>query len=128
VFPPASMTITLYNISVMLSRLPRWVREENGLDVMALFPAHRRWLALLKLMLFLKLHPDKLRQTLDVVRERFDVRLGPLNHAPAVRERPARGGFLGKGLALAQRWRAIGSASGASASDKPASLTTEGIS
>jgi len=80
-FPAAAITLTLYNTSVLVRQLPKSVLAENGLDPSALFPWHRRLLALLRLMLFWKLHPHQLRDTLDVVRERFNVRLGPLQHA-----------------------------------------------
>jgi len=80
-FPAAAITLTLYNVVTMLGRLPRWVLDENGLDIMRLVPAHRRILALLRLMLFVKRHPTHMRDALDVVRERFAVRLGPLGHA-----------------------------------------------
>jgi hypothetical protein len=83
VFSPAAITFTLYNTSVIMGRLPRWIHAENGLDLTALFPRHRRLYALAKLMLFLKRHPTQLRDALDVVRERFHVRLGPLSHAPS---------------------------------------------
>jgi hypothetical protein len=80
VFPPAAITTTLYNSSVILGRLPRWIHAENGLDLMGLHPLPRRLLALAKLMLFLKRHPTQLTDALDVVRKRFNVRLGPLSH------------------------------------------------
>jgi len=77
-FPATAITLTLYNTSVILPQLPRWIHAENGLNPIALFPWHRRLLALLRLMVFLKLHPTQLRDTLDVVRARFPVELGPL--------------------------------------------------
>ena len=83
VFAPTAITTTLYNTGVIASRLPRWVHAENGLDFTALFPIHRRLIALAKLMLFLRLHPGQLRDSLDVVRERFNIRLGPLSHLPS---------------------------------------------
>jgi hypothetical protein len=61
----------------------RWGLAENGLDPIALFPWHRRLLSLLRLMVFLRLHPDPLRNTLDVVRTRFPVELGPLRRMPS---------------------------------------------
>lgn len=82
VFSPAAIAFTLYNTSVIMGRLPRWIHAENGLDLTALFPQHRRLFGLAKLMLFLKRHPTQLRDALDVVRERFHIRLGPLSHAP----------------------------------------------
>jgi hypothetical protein len=83
VFPMAALSATLYNAAVMLSRLPRWVLEQNGLDVTRMYPPHRRLLSVAKLMLFLKRHPTHLRASLDVVRERFDIRLGLLSRASA---------------------------------------------
>lgn len=83
VFPAAAITATLYNTTVILRLLPRWALVENGLDPLALFPRHRRLLALAKLLLFLKLHPNRPRDALDVVRARFGIRLGLLSHAPS---------------------------------------------
>jgi hypothetical protein len=80
VFPAAAITTTLYNATVIMARLPSWTLKENGLDPMALYPPHRRLLSLAKLMLFLKRHPTQLRDALDVVRERFQLRLGLLSH------------------------------------------------
>lgn len=83
VFSPTAVTTTLYNTSVIAPRLPRWVMTENGLDLTALFPTHRRLIGVAKLMLFTRMHPTQLRDALDVVRSRFDIRLGLLRH-PAV--------------------------------------------
>jgi hypothetical protein len=80
VFPPAAITATIYNSSVIMGRLPRWIHAENGLDLMGQYPAHRRLVALAKLMIFLKRHPTQLSDALDVVRERFKLRLGLLSH------------------------------------------------
>jgi hypothetical protein len=66
--------------------------KENGLDPMGLYPPHRRLLAVARLMLFLKRHPTQLRDTLDVVRERFQLRLGPLNHG-SVQAQPQAAGL-----------------------------------
>jgi len=81
-FPAAAIALTLYNTSVIINRLPRWVMNENGLDFLLLFPVHRRLLALVKLLRFLKRRPDHLRKVMDSVRERFGVRLGPIRAVP----------------------------------------------
>ena len=81
VFPAVGIALTLHNSSVIISRLPRWVMNENGLDTMRMFPKHRRLLAVVKLMRFLKQRPGHMPRTLDIVRERFGVRLGPLARA-----------------------------------------------
>jgi hypothetical protein len=80
-FPAAAIALTLYNTSVIINRLPRWVMNENGLDFLLLFPVHRRLLAFVKLMRFLKQRPDHLPKAMDKVRQRFGVRLGPLVHS-----------------------------------------------
>jgi cation diffusion facilitator CzcD-associated flavoprotein CzcO len=80
-FPAAAIALTLHNTSVLVNRLPRWVMNENGLDFMLLFPVHRRLLAIIKLMRFLKQRPDHLPKAMDTVRKRFGVRLGPLGAA-----------------------------------------------
>ena len=82
VFPATAITLTLYNSAVIIKHLPRWALEENGLDFMLMFPMHRRLLAFGKLMLHLKLHPTLFADAMDTVRERFNIRLGPLSHAP----------------------------------------------
>jgi hypothetical protein len=82
VFPAAAITTTLYNSSVILSRLPKWAMKENGLDLMGLYPLHRRLISAAKFILFLKRNPTHLRDALDVVRERFQLRLGLLDHSP----------------------------------------------
>lgn len=79
-FPAAAIALTLHNTSVIVNRLPRWVMNENGLDFLLLFPVHRRLLAFVKLMRFLKQRPGHLPNAMDKVRKRFGVRLGPLVH------------------------------------------------
>lgn len=82
-FPAAAIALTLYNTSVIVNQLPRWVLNENGLDLLLLFPVHRRLLAFVKLMRFLKQRPHHLPKAMDAVRERFGVRLGPLGAVSA---------------------------------------------
>jgi hypothetical protein len=77
-FPAAAIALTLYNTSVIVNRLPRWVLDENGLDFLLLFPLHRRLIAFVKLMRFLKQRPDHMPKAMDAVRKRFGVRLGPI--------------------------------------------------
>jgi cation diffusion facilitator CzcD-associated flavoprotein CzcO len=94
VFGPTAMTATLYNAAMLAQRLPRWVLGENGLDPTASFPVHRRIVALGKLLLFLRQHPTQLRDALDVVRERFHIRVGPLRHAPAPVPSPTSSAYM----------------------------------
>lgn len=81
VFGPAAIALTLHNSAKVMACLPRWASAENGLDIMRLYPNHRRLLAVAKLMSFLRRRPDHMRDTLDAVRKRFGIRLGPLAHA-----------------------------------------------
>lgn len=37
-FPAAAIALTLYNTSLIIDRLPRWVMNENGLDILLLDP------------------------------------------------------------------------------------------
>jgi hypothetical protein len=80
-FPAAAIALTLHNTSVIIDRLPRWVMNENGLDFLLLFPMHRRLIAIVKLMRFLKQRPNHLPKAMDTVRKRFGVRLGPIGTA-----------------------------------------------
>lgn len=80
-FPAAAIALTLYNSSVIINRLPRWVMNENGLDFLLLYPVHRRLLSFVRLMRFLKQRPNHLPKVMDTVRERFGVRLGPIGAA-----------------------------------------------
>ncbi len=71
----------LYNMGLILNAVPRSVLAEFGTDVGRWFPAPRRLLAGIQFVRYQKENPDHLRRSLDTIRERFDVRLGPLTHA-----------------------------------------------
>jgi hypothetical protein len=77
--PAAAMTHMLYNTSVIIKSLPRWALDENGLNTLLVFPKHRRLITIAKFIRFLKRNPDHLAKSMDVVRERFGIRLGPLS-------------------------------------------------
>ncbi len=68
----------LYNFLQMMDHLPRSVVDEFGVDSARWYPLPRRLIDLVRMMRYQKRNPDHLRRTLDVVRERFDVRCGPL--------------------------------------------------
>jgi hypothetical protein len=68
----------LYNASLIMGRLPRRAIDEFGIDSERWYPLPRRLVDLIRLTSFQKRHPDHLRRSLDVVRERFDVRCGLL--------------------------------------------------
>lgn len=79
----AMFALAQYNLSVIADELPAKVFGECGLDFDRWYPWHRRTMAALT---FLRTHRRtraQYRRTLDTLRERFDIRCGPLE--PAVR-------------------------------------------
>ena len=77
-------THSLYNGSLAVPVLPRRVIAEFGVDLARWYPAPRRLLDGLRFIRYLKQHPDHLRRSLDVVRERFGIACGPLPHVAQV--------------------------------------------
>jgi cation diffusion facilitator CzcD-associated flavoprotein CzcO len=74
----AGVTMQLYNLGVIADNAPRKVLSQNGLNLDLWYPRHRYILAGLK---FARAYPrerEHWRQSLDRVRERFDVRCGPI--------------------------------------------------
>lgn len=59
----------------------RSIKPGSGLDILLMFPAHRRLKAFIKLMRFLKLRPGHMPKAMDAVRKRSGVRLGPIGVA-----------------------------------------------
>jgi thioredoxin reductase len=78
VFPYALFTLVGYNFGLMYESLPRAVFKDNGLDYDAWYPLPRRLPGLAKYALTQRRSRERARQALDTVRERFDVRCGPL--------------------------------------------------
>lgn len=73
----ASMSLALYNLSVISDALPNRVLMGCGLDFDRWYPLPRRMLGVAQ---FLRTHHrdrEHLRTTLDTIGERFDVRCGP---------------------------------------------------
>jgi hypothetical protein len=70
----------LYNALLIMEALPRNSLDDFGIDLMRWYPLPRQLIAVIQLMAYSKRHPDDLRRALDTVRERFDVRCGPLPH------------------------------------------------
>jgi hypothetical protein len=70
----------LHNIGLFLQAVPRSVFGDCGVDFERWYPPPRQLLDGLSLVWFLKRHPDHLRRALDVIRDRFGVRCGPLPH------------------------------------------------
>jgi hypothetical protein len=78
VFPLTIFTLAMHNISLITDEVPRKVFSQCGIDVNRWYPLPRRALDLAQFMLTHRRERERLRRSLDTVRERFDVRCGPL--------------------------------------------------
>lgn len=79
--PYALLTLTQYNLSLLLDSLPISAFRDCGMDLDRWYPLPRRIAAMSQLALTHRRDRDHLRRSLDVVRERFEVRCGPLANA-----------------------------------------------
>jgi hypothetical protein len=70
----------LHNTGLIMRATPRRVFGECGVDFERWYPLPRQLLDGISFLRFMKHHPDHFRRALDVVRERFGVRCGPLPH------------------------------------------------
>jgi ribulose 1,5-bisphosphate synthetase/thiazole synthase len=77
---PALGSQILHNTSLILRAAPRSVFGDCGVDFERWYPPHRQLLDGLSFLWFVKHHPDHFRRALDVIRDRFGVRCGPLPH------------------------------------------------
>jgi len=73
----------LYNMGLILGRLPRNAMDEFGTDSGRWYPLPRRLIDYIQMTRHQKRHPDQFRRALDVVRARFAVRCGPLSKVDA---------------------------------------------
>jgi cation diffusion facilitator CzcD-associated flavoprotein CzcO len=81
VFPLALFSLALHNISLISECVPAKVFSECGVDINRWYPLPRRMVGLAQFMLTHRREREQQRRTLDTVRERFDVRCGPLVQA-----------------------------------------------
>jgi hypothetical protein len=81
VFPYALLTLAQYNLSLIADSVPRKVFVECGLDFDRWYPLHRRMVGTARFMMTHRRDRERQRQILDTVRDRFDVRCGPLTHS-----------------------------------------------
>jgi hypothetical protein len=77
--PYTLVTLAQYNLSLISDRVPGKVFADCGLDFDRWFPLPRRILSLARFALTHHREREHWRRTLDTVRERFDVRCGPLS-------------------------------------------------
>jgi thioredoxin reductase len=82
VFPYALFALVQHNFSLIYDNVPRRVFSENGLDFDNWYPLPRRLPSLAMYALTHRRIRDRARHVLDTVRDRFDVRCGPLSLDP----------------------------------------------
>jgi hypothetical protein len=80
VFPYALFAMAQYNLSLIADAVPTKVFGECGLDFDRWYPLPRRMFGAARFMLTHRREREHLRQVLDRVRERFNVRCGPVIH------------------------------------------------
>jgi Pyridine nucleotide-disulphide oxidoreductase len=79
VFPYTLFALAFHNLSLISDTVPSKVFSECGLDFDRWYPLPRRMMGTARFMLTHRRQREHLRHTLDTVRERFDVRCGPLS-------------------------------------------------
>jgi hypothetical protein len=81
VFPYTLFSLAQHNLSLLSDSLPSKVFSECGLDFNRWYPLPRRMVGVAQFMLTHRREREHVRRSLDTVRERFDVRCGPLVQA-----------------------------------------------
>jgi hypothetical protein len=74
----AAVTTQLYNLSLIADNAPRKVLSQSRLNLDLWYPLHRYILAGLRFARASRREREGWRLSLDRVRERFDVRCGPI--------------------------------------------------
>jgi Pyridine nucleotide-disulphide oxidoreductase len=74
----ATVTMHLYNTSVIADNSPREVLSQNGLNLDRWYPSHRFILGTVQFTRAYRREREHWRRALDRVRERFDVHCGPI--------------------------------------------------
>jgi Pyridine nucleotide-disulphide oxidoreductase len=77
-FPYVLFALVQHNLSLIYDNVPSRVFNENGLDFERWFPLPRRLPGMMRFMLTHRRERERQRRVLDTVRERFDIRCGPL--------------------------------------------------
>ena len=78
VLPFALTSLTIHNLGVISETVPLKVLQEWGLDLDRWYPLHRRMYGQVKAKMSTRKDREHSRRSLDTVRERFDVRCGPI--------------------------------------------------
>ena len=79
--PYTMFSLAQHNLSLIADSVPTKVFRDCGLDFDRWYPLPRRLMGTARFMLTHRREREHQRRTLDTVRERFDVRCGPLTHA-----------------------------------------------
>jgi hypothetical protein len=82
-FPYTLLTLAQYNLSLIADSVPTKVFGDCGLDFDRWYPLPRRLVGTTRFLLTHRREREHQRHTLDTVRERFDVRCGPLSQEKA---------------------------------------------
>lgn len=90
VFPYALFTLVQHNLSLIYDNVPSRVFRDNRLDFDTWYPVPRRLPGLIRFMLTHRRTRERSRRALDNVRERFDVRCGPLDLGAGVGADPVQ--------------------------------------
>lgn len=77
----ASMSLSLHNLSLISEALPNKVLLDCGLDYDRWYPLHRRAIGTVEFLRTHRRDRQHHRATLDTIRDRFEVRCGPLEPA-----------------------------------------------
>ena len=85
--PYVLFALVQHNLSLIYDNVPSRVFNENGLDFDKWYPLPRRLPGLTRFVLTHRREREHQRRVLDTVRERFDIRCGPLSeeHAPSAK-------------------------------------------
>lgn len=83
VLPYTMFSLVQHNLSLLADALPTKVFQDCGLDFDLWFPLPRRLAATARFLLTHRREREQHRRTLDTVRQRFDVRGGPLTPVAA---------------------------------------------
>ena len=78
-FPYVLFALVQHNLSLIYDNVPSRVFNENGLDFDRWYPLPRRLPGLTRFVLTHRRERERQRRVLDTVRERFDIRCGPLS-------------------------------------------------
>lgn len=79
--PWALFALVQHNLSLIYDNVPRHVLRDNRIDFDGWYPLPRRLPALVRFMVNHRRDRERARRVLDTVRERFDIRCGPLGLA-----------------------------------------------